>query len=506
MSISVKLSPRPRRHKQKEDTKQQEMVAQVHKQIMPTHTSSDNDHVTSEDNVDVPKSDKNENYSVVHTPSREISVDGDVQINSKILSLIETEMKRDINKHNHFTESRPQSLSFYEDEKLPEELSGNLELLSPEEKKHIKKRRDLYSQMDTEERNAYNVIQDLYGAREAEEILGPSAVKKTKKKKKYAEAENGIGDSREMMIPKEKKKTKKKKRDGSPTTSSYSKRKHKTKNREDDYQLKNDITLALEELQDDVFENAPEEPSFKMDKARKSPRKSDKVYVQKKNKFEAVPRQNGNHLSRQAAQDLDESVGEKRFSSQYPIQIATKHQRRWTRVSNLCHGLLGGLALGHCLYITCNFSKQDRSFLLHYAYYSDIYVALFFALCVFCLVSVFDRLDVGHIQWVDLGEFVSGRKSSVVVVIYAACLIIHLSATPYDEKLSLMSYGNRSTTTLLNETQITPAELNTWNHLSLWRAALAFVAWIIVGLSPSEDMLYSHLKGMEQYLPHMSNY
>lgn len=53
-------------------------------------------------------------------------MDGETQINTKILSLIETEMKRDINKHSHFTESRPQSLSFYEDEKMPEELSGKL--------------------------------------------------------------------------------------------------------------------------------------------------------------------------------------------------------------------------------------------------------------------------------------------------------------------------------------------------------------------------------------------
>lgn len=40
----------------------QEIVAQVHKQIKST-TSSDNDYANSEDNLDVPRSDKNENYS-----------------------------------------------------------------------------------------------------------------------------------------------------------------------------------------------------------------------------------------------------------------------------------------------------------------------------------------------------------------------------------------------------------------------------------------------------------
>ncbi|KAJ8958089.1 hypothetical protein NQ314_006458 [Rhamnusium bicolor] len=142
--MSTKASPRPRKRKQKEEMKEQ-IVAQVHKPTKST-TSSENDYTNSEDTLDSKKTyvkgyeDKNENISM-HTPSRDVSVDGETQINSKILSLIETEMKRDINKHSHFTDSRPQSLSFYEDEKMPEELSGNLELLSPEERKHYKKKR-----------------------------------------------------------------------------------------------------------------------------------------------------------------------------------------------------------------------------------------------------------------------------------------------------------------------------------------------------------------------------
>lgn len=104
----------------------EQIVAQVHKPIK-SNTSSENDYANSEDNLESNKTytyeDKNENISV-HTPSRDVSVDGETQINSKILSLIETEMRRDINKHSHFTDSRPQSLSFYEDEKVPEELSG----------------------------------------------------------------------------------------------------------------------------------------------------------------------------------------------------------------------------------------------------------------------------------------------------------------------------------------------------------------------------------------------
>lgn len=125
-SNSSKVSPRTRKRKQKDEMKEQ-IVAQVHKPVIST-TSSENDY---EDNLESKKTytkyeDKNDNISM-HTPSRDISVDGESQINSKIMSLIETEMKRDINKVSHFTDSRPQSLSFYEDEKMPEELSGTSE-------------------------------------------------------------------------------------------------------------------------------------------------------------------------------------------------------------------------------------------------------------------------------------------------------------------------------------------------------------------------------------------
>lgn len=80
-----------------------------------------------------------------------------------------------------------------------------------------------------------------------------------------------------------------------------------------------------------------------------------------------------------------------RLTSRHPVEIAIVFQKWWMRVSSLCHGLLSGISLGHWLYLVSNVEAQDQAFLNHYAYYSDIYVALFFALCVFCIISVFDR-------------------------------------------------------------------------------------------------------------------
>lgn len=63
--------------------------------------------------------------------------------------------------------------------------------------------------MDTDEMNAYNVIQDLYNTHDADEILSSSTKKSKSRKKRHGESEMGMGDSREMMIPKEKRKSKK---------------------------------------------------------------------------------------------------------------------------------------------------------------------------------------------------------------------------------------------------------------------------------------------------------
>lgn len=160
-------------------------------------------------------------------------------------------------------------------------------MLSPEERKHFKKRKE-YLQLD-DERNIYNSITDMYNVRDTEDMI----TKKHKyRKKRHGETELGMGNSTEMMIPKEKPKRRKKKRENSPGCTN-GKRKHKK--RDDEYEVKNDITLALEELQDDVFENNHDEIFPKPERIKRSPRRADKVYVQKKNKFEYVGKQTNNN-------------------------------------------------------------------------------------------------------------------------------------------------------------------------------------------------------------------
>lgn len=38
-----------------------------------------------------------------------------------------------------------------------------------------------------------------------------------------------------------------------------------------------------------------------------------------------------------------------------------------------------------------------------------------------------------------------------------------------------------------------------WNSLSLARSLGAIIGWILVGLTPTDDLLYHHLLEMEKY-------
>lgn len=228
---SPSLKPK-RKRLTKEETKH-EPVVPVHKTVKSDNNLSDCQlegeiEESTESNRTFIYEDKNDNIQSI---SRDVSIDTGLQINSKIengiIGFMEAEMKKEKSKYSHFTDSRPQSLSFYEEEKAPEELSGQLEQLSPEEKRVLKRRRD-DRKIDIElDASTYKEIQNVLN-REKEEALLAGIMKsqksKSRKKKQFDSEESipGIGDSREQMIPNGKKKSKKsKKRESSPLPGIY---------------------------------------------------------------------------------------------------------------------------------------------------------------------------------------------------------------------------------------------------------------------------------------------
>lgn len=84
------------------------------------------------------------------------------------------------------------------------------------------------------------------------------------------------------------------------------------------------------------------------------------------------------------------------------IDMSCNVQRYWILLSNLCHGLLGGLAFAHLLLVlTTNpydwLSATDDGLAVHGggSALAHAYASSFYALAVVCLVSVFDRYNLG---------------------------------------------------------------------------------------------------------------
>jgi Transmembrane protein 237 len=77
------------------------------------------------------------------------------------------------------------------------------------------------------------------------------------------------------------------------------------------------------------------------------------------------------------------------------VHLSCAIQRVWFHISNICHGLLGGLALAHLLFI-CTTKPYDWSLegsIRNYAAFAEIYSNTFYCLAIVCMVSIFDRLE-----------------------------------------------------------------------------------------------------------------
>lgn len=74
------------------------------------------------------------------------------------------------------------------------------------------------------------------------------------------------------------------------------------------------------------------------------------------------------------------------------VSISCIVQRAWILISNICHGLLAGLALAHILFVitTKPVDWVDGS-IKHYASFAQVYTNTFYFLAIICMVSIFDR-------------------------------------------------------------------------------------------------------------------
>ena len=108
-------------------------------------------------------------------------------------------------------------------------------------------------------------------------------------------------------------------------------------------------------------------------------------------------------------------------------------QQVWTFFTNICHGLLGGLALTHLILIFTT-KPQHWDTVEHLYQFSHVYQNLFFILALICMISIMDRwvetlrlLSRFLLNWIFRLD-ISRLKSESLSFIWAIILITHLGS------------------------------------------------------------------------------
>lgn len=174
-----------------------------------------------------------------------------------------------------------------------------------------------------------------------------------------------------------------------------------------------DLTQVLNELCDDIIpQNGEIYNPFTpvISPTDGPPSRIDKIYIQTQNGYRSVDNNfykasnhrhhNSNHhhhhqsSSSSRCLNIEDDCGSgiENGSIQNGVHLSCVIQRIWINITNICHGLLGGLALAHLLFIfTTKPYDWIEGSIKHYSSFAEIYANTFYCLAVICMVSIFDR-------------------------------------------------------------------------------------------------------------------
>ncbi|XP_053690163.1 uncharacterized protein LOC128738796 [Sabethes cyaneus] len=240
-----------------------------------------------------------------------------------------------------------------------------------------------------------------------------------------------------------------------------------------------------------------------------APTRIDKMYIQTASGYRPVDNtyhhNHHHHSQHHHPHNLRTRVGGDPESNNYTISTAVHLscavQRIWLHIASVCHGLLGGLALAHLLLI-CTTRPYDwvEASIRHYSAFAEVYANTFYCLAIVCMVSIFDRVDIAHFSLSSGGDNNNNVsfRSVIIIMTYAATIILSLSAGSMDERL----YLSASNVTVWEEELETNKVLSIWNTLSISRSIGAIFGWVVIGMSPDQNQLYDHLLEMEKYQLH----
>lgn len=265
--------------------------------------------------------------------------------------------------------------------------------------------------------------------------------------------------------------------------------------------LSTEVTTYPEHYIDNPF-SSPSPMTSPNDESFKSPfggERSDKIYMQRGGTFRAVARDK----VLGEAQRRTEDQKYLRLGDLTPLDIAISLQRMWRNTTPAWHGMLGGLALMHLLIISYS-DGLDAGHLSFHAVVTMPYVATYYFLCVCCLISVLDRLDISGLD--QSNGLYPYFQPIILVIIYSACLVICTSARMYDEMM-VLEYRSRvesnvtinSNSTIPTTPMPVPLFYYTWMHFSVWRAVLSILGLAYFVISNPADLLFTNLCKLLQF-------
>lgn len=177
---------------------------------------------------------------------------------------------------------------------------------------------------------------------------------------------------------------------------------------------------------------------------------------------------------------------------QSAVELAVKTEKFFHTFSTFCHGLLAGMALWQCIIVyqlgPPHFETAD--FFSHYSSLSQPMQTLFYFFFVICIVSAFDRYDIGNPQCSKCA--LACRSGLIIVIIYPISLLLSLGIANIDDKMSLYNY-NASLWITENEMDM-DSDLFYWKILNLGRCIGAVLGWIIVALHTNVNSFLHRLE------------
>nr|CAD7444050.1 unnamed protein product [Timema bartmani] len=181
-----------------------------------------------------------------------------------------------------------------------------------------------------------------------------------------------------------------------------------------------------------------------------------------------------------------------------PLEAAILFQRLSRPFYRLCHGLLAGVALTACIMsYSLGSTKEDAvGFVQVYSRFARLMESLLSFLATICVLSVFDRLDVYHLDLAHIGDLLRYQTVQMLVLLtYLIALVVTLVTTKWDDAIAIYQYDRSH----WEDVNVLEDNLRTWRSLNLYRCLFAMLGWLLVVALSKDDMFYTHLVNMIKY-------